>query len=129
MPCDHALPPNPLEIVEAKISGICIEEISLWPLEPLSTTPPPEFAGAPRVPLPPPVKVSPAPRHIEAPKVHTIPPMYNSSKLDKGWSLCEYCLKNTRALAMQNRETSEAALKKSARSFSHLAVRASRGVH
>ena len=51
MPCEHALPP--LEIVGGKISGMCIDEASLWPLEPLSATPPPKFAGAPRAPLPP----------------------------------------------------------------------------
>ena len=49
----HCRPPPPLEIVGGKISGIRIEEISLWLLEPLSATPPPKFAGAPRAPLPP----------------------------------------------------------------------------
>ena len=39
VPCEHALPPPPPEIVEGKISDICIEEISVWPLEPHSATP------------------------------------------------------------------------------------------
>ena len=40
--------PRPsFEIVGGKRSGVCIEEISVWPLEPLSAPPLPRFAGAP----------------------------------------------------------------------------------
>ena len=48
------------EIVGGKISGICIEEISLWPLEPLSATPPPQTCGGSKPPPPSPLKFSPA---------------------------------------------------------------------
>ena len=34
-------PPPPISKLEPKISDICIEKISLWPLEPLSAMPPP----------------------------------------------------------------------------------------
>ena len=34
-------PPHPISKLEPKISDICIEDISVWPLEPLSEAPPP----------------------------------------------------------------------------------------
>ena len=58
VPCEHA-PPPPLQIVGGKISGICIEEISLWPLEPLSAPPSPQICGGSKLPPPPEVKFSP----------------------------------------------------------------------
>ena len=36
----HPCPPLPHKQIGAKISDTCIEEISLWPLEPLFTTAP-----------------------------------------------------------------------------------------
>ena len=44
--------PQLFETVQGKISGVCIEGISLWPLEPHSATPP-NFVGAPRARPPP----------------------------------------------------------------------------
>ena len=38
-------PPHPISKLEPKLSDICIEEISLWPLEPLSASPPPMNLG------------------------------------------------------------------------------------
>ena len=52
VPCGHALPPPP-EIVGGQISGISIEEISLWPLEPLSAPSPPQICGGSKGPPPP----------------------------------------------------------------------------
>ena len=60
VPCEHALPPPALEVVGGKISGICIEEIRLWPLEPLSATPRPNLRGLQGPPFPPQVKFPPA---------------------------------------------------------------------
>ena len=35
----HPCPPPPISKLEQTVSDICIEEISLWPLVPLFTTP------------------------------------------------------------------------------------------
>ena len=47
-------PPSSISKLEPKFSDICIEEISLWPLEALSATPHPEFGGGLQAPPPPP---------------------------------------------------------------------------
>ena len=60
VPCEYALPP-PLEIVGGKISGIRIEEITFWPLEPLSATPPQFCGGSKGPPPPPPSKIFTSP--------------------------------------------------------------------
>ena len=58
------IPPPPISKLEPKFSDICIEEIGLWPLEPLFATPTPsEFGGgggASKGPARPQVKSSPA---------------------------------------------------------------------